>query len=201
MMKRARSLKGRSAPRPSRPRRSVRLATVTVMAVVFVAVLVAGCQGDPPRRGKPAGWVPSALPAYTATVQAAAVRTREVKGYSRILTTSQGLSIYVNNGPATSGEAVCTGSCTSVWHPVLVNLGNLVDPGTLGVRISTIDRPGQGHQLAVNGRRAYTFVADRPGQLQGDLFITGASGGRTYTWRAVRVPSDAPGQVVFRPRK
>ncbi|MFD2077756.1 COG4315 family predicted lipoprotein [Actinopolymorpha cephalotaxi] len=171
------------------------------MAVVIVAALVAGCQGDSPTRGKPAAWVPSALPAYTPTVQAAAVRTREVKGYSRIMTTSQGLSIYVNDGPASPANAVCTGSCTSVWHPVLVNLGDLVDPGTLGVRISTIDRPGQGHQLAVNGRRAYTFVADRPGQLQGDLFITGSSSGKTYTWRAVRVPKGAPAQVVFKPRK
>ncbi|MET9019563.1 hypothetical protein ABZV93_06245 [Actinopolymorpha sp. NPDC004070] len=144
MMNQARSLDDRFTPRP-RPRRpqTVVRAAATVVAAVMVATLLTGCQrGSPSERGKPAGWVPSALPAYTATVQAAAVRTREVKGYSRILTTTQGLSIYVN-----------------------------------------------------------TFVADRPGELQGDLFITGSSSGRTYTWRAVRVPKNAPTDVVFKPRK
>ncbi|SDS01159.1 hypothetical protein [Actinopolymorpha singaporensis] len=199
-MNRARSLQGRSAPRRSRS--VVRLATGTVMASVTAAALLTGCQGDPPpKRGEPAGWVPSALPAYTASVQPAAVKTREVKGYSRILTTSGGLSIYVNNSPPNPANPVCTGSCTSVWHPVLVNLGGLVDPGTLGVRIATIDLPGLGHQLTVNGHRAYTFVADRPGDLRGDRFITGSSSGRTYTWRAVRVPQGAPREVVFKPRK
>ncbi|MGW0232163.1 hypothetical protein ACWDWO_27960 [Actinopolymorpha singaporensis] len=73
--------------------------------------------------------------------------------------------------------------------------------GSLGVRIATIDLPGLGHQLTVNGHRAYTFVADRPGDLRGDRFITGSSSGRTYTWRAVRVPQGAPREVVFKPRK
>jgi predicted lipoprotein with Yx(FWY)xxD motif len=201
-MKGARRVEGRSAPRRRRSRSVVRLVTVTVVASATAAALVTGCQESPPaKRGEPAGWIPSALPVYTASVQPAAVRTREVEGYSRILTTTQGLSIYVNNEPTNSRNPVCTGSCTSVWHPVLVDLGDLVDPGTLGVRISTIDRPGQGHQLAVNGQRAYTFAADRPGELQGDLFITGSRTGRTYTWRAVRVPHGAPDQVVFKPRK
>ncbi|MFD2077758.1 COG4315 family predicted lipoprotein [Actinopolymorpha cephalotaxi] len=129
------------------------------------------------------------------------VLTREVKGFSRLLTDHRGMTIYTNSGPVNSKVPGCTGSCTSVWHPVIVDARELTGPGSLGVRLTVLERPGGLHQLAVNGHRAYTFVADSgPGQVGGDSFITGGAQNRTYTWRAVRVADAAPTEVVFTPR-
>lgn len=176
-----------------------------VVATVTVAVLVVvlnGCQGSPPpEHGRPAGSVPSARPAFTPTVGPPVVRTVEIKGHSRFLADYRGATLYTSTGPVNAKGPLCTGSCTSVWHPVLVHSAGLRDPGGLGVRIGTLDRPGGLHQLAVNGHRAYTFVDDtKPGQLTGDGFITGGLSGQTHTWRAVRVSPRAPARVVFTPK-
>ncbi|MFD2077755.1 Predicted lipoprotein with conserved Yx(FWY)xxD motif [Actinopolymorpha cephalotaxi] len=177
----------------------VRLA---VAATVVGALLVTGCGGNPKpsQSGDPAGFVPSAPPAYTPTAGPSVLRSREIAGFSRLLTDHRGLTVYTNSGPVNSKVGVCTGSCTSVWHPVVVRTGDVADPGTLGVRIGVADRAGGLHQITVNGHRAFTFVDDKPGQARGDRFITGGPKGQTYTWRAVVVPKDAPTQVVLKPR-
>ena len=196
---RARSLDGRIAPYPRRPSRAVRLA---MAATVAAALLVAGCGGNtkPPKAGDPAGFAPSAPPAYTPTAGPSMLRTREIAGFSRLLADHRGLTVYTNSGPVSSAVGVCTGSCTSVWHPVVVRSGGLADPDALGVRIGVAERPGGLHQITVNGRRAFTFVDDRPGQARGDQFITGGPKGQTYTWRAVVVSKDAPAQIVLKPK-
>ncbi|GAA2757609.1 hypothetical protein [Actinopolymorpha rutila] len=198
-MSRARSLDGRIAPYVRPASGVVRLA---VAASAAAMVLATGCGGgsNPPEPGKPAGFVPSAAPAYTPTVGPSVLRTREVAGHSRLLTDHRGLTLYTNSGPVNSKVAVCTGSCTTVWHPVVVGAGDLADPGTLGVRIGVSNRPGSLHQITVNGRRAYTFVDDRPGEARGDRFITGGPNGQTYSWQAVVVSKDAPNQIVLKPR-
>lgn len=185
----------------TRLRAGRRIVVATLTAAVSAVMLVVGCQGSSPSaRGKPAGLVPSARPVFTPTVGPSVVRTVEAKGHSRFLADYRGRTLYTSTGPASAKTPLCTGSCTSVWHPVLVHSTGLSDPAGLGVRIGTLDRPGGLHQLAVNGHRAYTFVGDtKPGQLSGDGFITGGLQGRTHTWRAVRVSPGAPVRVVFKP--
>ncbi|MET9019564.1 hypothetical protein ABZV93_06250 [Actinopolymorpha sp. NPDC004070] len=200
MTNRAQALCGRI---PQRRQRAAAGVVRSAMAAAVVAVLLAaGCGGNPKpsEPDKAVGFVPSAPPAYTPTVGPSTLRTRDIAGFSRLLTDHRGLTIYINNAPVDSKVGVCAGSCTSVWHPVVVGTADLADPGTLGVRIGVLDRPGSLHQITVNGRRAYTFVDDRPGQARGDRFITGGPKGRTYTWRAVVVPDNAPTRVVLKPK-
>lgn len=114
---------------PARSQRSGPLTCarrLAVVAVVAAAVLVAGCQGNPPtaKPGRPAGFVPSAPGAYKATVGPSVVKSRDVKGYGRVLADYRGLTIYTNNGPPNTKVARCTGSCTTIWHPVLVERRN-----------------------------------------------------------------------------
>jgi predicted lipoprotein with Yx(FWY)xxD motif len=192
----ARSSRCGSAPPAARWSGVARLA---LAGIVAVAVLAAGCQGSPPPahiRGKSAGWIPKAPPAFTPTTGPSVVRVVTIRG-GRFLTDARGMTIYLNNGPAK--VPWCTGSCTYVWHPVLVTLGHVVDSGNLGVRLGILDRPGGLHQVSVNGHRAYTFSGDtKPGQFHGASFITGRGPGRLYTWRPVPVTDNAPTAIVLK---
>lgn len=197
-----RSQDSRPAPRARRPGLGWS-AGAGVTAAIMSMASVAGCQGNSPspRRDPTAAVVPSAPAAFTPTVGPSVVRTREVRGFSRLLTDHRGMTVYTNSGPVNSKMPACTGSCTSVWHPVIVDARELTGPGSLGVRLTVLERPDGLHQLAVNGHRAYTFVADTgPGQVGGDTFITGGPHNQTYTWRAARVADAAPTEVVFTPR-
>ncbi len=86
---------------------------------------------------------------------------------------------------------------------MIIAAANVFDSNKyVGAQVSTLPRPGGLHQLALNGRRAYTFVGDtKPGLITGDRFVTGGqTPGQNYIWRAVVVPKSAPTEIVLTPR-
>ncbi len=188
---------------PARRARGVGGRVLATASTVALVLSLAGChqESPPSKHGEPAGFTPTAPSAYTPTVGPSVLTTTvESGGQRRLLGDYRGRTLYVSTGPVNAESPLCTGTCTSVWHPVLVRTAKLTDTGSLGVRVTTLQRPGGLYQLAVNGHRAYTFVDDgRPGQFKGDMFITGGAGGRTFTWRPVRVSKDAPSRVALKP--
>jgi predicted lipoprotein with Yx(FWY)xxD motif len=78
------------------------------------------------------------------------------------------------------GKFICTGACTSTWHPLLVPAGTKPKgPVTLG----TVERPEGKTQVTFKGRPLYTFSGDsKAGQANGEGFMD------VGTWHAAIVP-------------
>jgi predicted lipoprotein with Yx(FWY)xxD motif len=96
-----------------------------------------------------------------------------------VLTTTKGRTLY-SLSVEKHGKFVCTGSCLSIWHPLLVPAGvHPIGPVTLG----TIKRPEGGTQVTYKGRPLYRFGGDtKAGQANGE----GAKD--VGTWHAATAP-------------
>ncbi len=96
-----------------------------------------------------------------------------------VLTTNKGRTLY-SLSVEKHGRFVCTGSCLSIWHPLLVPAG--VRP-TGPVKLGTIVRPEGGTQVTYKGRPLYRFGGDtKAGQANGE----GAKD--VGTWHAATPP-------------
>jgi predicted lipoprotein with Yx(FWY)xxD motif len=84
-----------------------------------------------------------------------------------ILTNAQGLTLYYRTTDTAS--SVCSGSCASVWPPLLstsVPAGSTSMPGKL-----TIQTNANGSQVEYNGHPLYTYAHDTAaGQTNGECF-------------------------------
>jgi predicted lipoprotein with Yx(FWY)xxD motif len=86
---------------------------------------------------------------------------------STVLTTTRDRTLY-SLSAETQGRFLCTGACTSTWHPLVVVAG--VKP-TGPVRLGTIERPEGRTQVTYKGRPLYSFSGDsRPGEVNGEGF-------------------------------
>lgn len=82
-----------------------------------------------------------------------------------VLTTTTGRTLY-SLSVEKNGRFICTGSCLSVWHPLMVPPG--VKP-TGPVKLGTIARPEGGTQVTCKGRPLYRFGGDSgPGEANGE---------------------------------
>ena len=101
-----------------------------------------------------------------------------------ILVDSKGMTLYVfaNDAMNTSN---CTGSCATVWPPLLTNGAPTAGTGVNASLLGTIKRADGGTQVTYNGLPLYTFVNDKvPGNATGQgvqSFFVINSAGMTIT--------------------
>lgn len=99
-----------------------------------------------------------------------------------VLTTTKGRTLYSLSAEK-HGKFICTASCLSVWHPLLVPSG--VRP-TGPVKLGTIARPEGGTQVTYKGKPLYRFGGDtKAGQANGEGIKD------IGTWHAAAVPQQA----------
>ena len=99
-----------------------------------------------------------------------------------VLTTTKGRTLY-SLSVEESGKFICTGSCLSVWHPLMVPAG--VRP-TGPVKLGTVERPEGGTQVTYKGRPLYRFGGDtKAGQANGEGIKD------VGTWHAASAPQSA----------
>jgi predicted lipoprotein with Yx(FWY)xxD motif len=99
-----------------------------------------------------------------------------------VLTTTKGRTLY-SLSVEKNGKFICTGSCLSVWHPLMVPTG--VRP-TGPVKLGTIERPESGTQVTYKGRPLYRFGGDtKVGQANGEGIKD------VGTWHAASAPPRA----------
>jgi predicted lipoprotein with Yx(FWY)xxD motif len=99
-----------------------------------------------------------------------------------VLTTTKGRTLY-SLSVEKNGKFICTSSCLSVWHPLLVPTG--VRP-TGPVKLGTIERPEGGTQVTYKGRPLYRFGGDtKAGQANGEGIKD------VGTWHAASPPQKA----------
>ena len=176
------------------PASAVLLRTL-VGAVILALALVTGCQAEQPARpAKNYGYtVPSPL-SFTPTPEPAVIGTAVIRGRVRVLTDYRRMTLYSRDTPSEVPRPSCVATCADVWRPVIVH-GSLPGqqlPG-VNIRVRTLPRSGGLHQLAINSHRVYTFSGDRrPGDIKGNLIVTGTPDSRIHMWRPVTVPLTSP---------
>jgi predicted lipoprotein with Yx(FWY)xxD motif len=99
-----------------------------------------------------------------------------------VLMTTRGRTLYSLSAEK-KGRFICTSSCLSTWHPLLVSTG--VRP-TGPVKLGTIERPEGGTQVTYKGRPLYRFGGDtKAGQANGEGIKD------VGTWHAASPPQQA----------
>jgi predicted lipoprotein with Yx(FWY)xxD motif len=99
-----------------------------------------------------------------------------------VLTTTKGRTLY-SLSVEKHGKFICTGSCLSVWHPLMVPAG--VRP-TGPVKLGTVERPEGGTQVTYEGRPLYRFGGDaKAGEANGEGIKD------VGTWHAASPPQKA----------
>ena len=116
-------------------------------------------------------WGPTASATVTsdarATTSGGVMQVKHTPAGS-VLANSRGFTVYYflvdKRG---SGKSKCTGSCATIWPPVLAPVripANVKLPGKVGF----ITRPGGARQLTIGGWPVYTYAGDhKPGQSHG----------------------------------
>ncbi len=128
-----------------------------------IGLLAAGC-------GTASAKAPSPTKASTASAVTASVRIGHatVKGKSmQVLTNAQGMTLYweTTDTPTTSH---CTGSCASLWPPLLTSHSSLASPAGL-TKPWAVVKDGNGNQVSYDGHLLYTYSGDTaPGQAAGE---------------------------------
>jgi predicted lipoprotein with Yx(FWY)xxD motif len=79
--------------------------------------------------------------------------------YGKMLATVGGASLYTTPAP-------CTGGCLSIWPPLLIPKGKKIPTGVSG--LATAKLAHHRRQISYNGKRLYTFYADRSGDVTGN---------------------------------
>lgn len=127
--------------------------------------------------------VPPKTRAGSKTVELNATEQDTIGTY---LTDGAGRALYrFDNDSAEPPKATCNGDCATAWPPLLIKSpGRIfpkgVDPKILGY----VERADHTCQVTVNGWPVYYFVADKPGDVNGQgingkWFAVSPTGGRT----------------------
>lgn len=82
-----------------------------------------------------------------------------------VLTNNKGRTLY-SLSVEKHGKFICTGSCLSIWHPLVVQVG-VTPKGP--VPLGTVKRPDGRTQVTFKGRPLYTFNGDsKKGDANGE---------------------------------
>jgi predicted lipoprotein with Yx(FWY)xxD motif len=119
-----------------------------------VAVALAGC-GQAVHAG-----VPPAAP----TPNVVAIRVATSPTLGSYLTTAAGRTLYYfapeRDSHSATPHIVCTGSCVTIWPPLLAQSGLLSASQTLPSTLRTVGRPDGGRQVTYADWPLYTFSGD-----------------------------------------
>ena len=114
---------------------------------------------------------PTATPVPTPTAAPAgvSVRTGGTTNAGTVLVDAQGRTLYRFTAE-TSGSIACTGSCASIWRPLVLPQGQQVSPqGSLPGHFASMARPEGTVQATYNGWPLYTYSGDTSaGQATGN---------------------------------
>ena len=141
--------------------------SVGIASVATLLILTACAKSTTSNAGAGGGGVTSPAPAGSVTVS-----TTSVAGLGSVLVDSNGLTLYYDDAES-GGSIACTGSCASVWPPLLLPSGvstAMAGSGVDASQFGTIDRPDGGTQVTYGGMPLYLFTGDTAGQATGQGF-------------------------------
>lgn len=139
------------------PRRSRWFSLLAAAVMLGASMALAACGSTAPP-----------TPSSGAAVAPVKVGQATVKGKStKVLTTPSGMTLYYFTSD-TKTKSNCTGSCASLWPPLLTSSKSLSDPSGLTKPFSVV-KDGNGEQVEYDGHLLYTYSGDtQPGQALGE---------------------------------
>ena len=153
---------------PGTVRRHAR-ALVTVVAVVALAATAAACSRTPTGGTPPPNFGGPTKPLLAGSPHQ--VITGEVHGLGTVLTTGQGLTLYVYAPDQGRGTSICYDICAAEWPPMLLAPGTTTPQAGPGVEtglLGTTRRTDGTLQVTYAGWPLYRWVGDvEPGQATG----------------------------------
>lgn len=163
-----------------------RNSTMAIAAVSLLAIGLAACGGSNDSSSTSA----SATQSSTASAGGSTVATKSVSGVGTVLVDSKGDALYTNNMDSGS-KVACTGSCTSIWPPLMAASNGQPTSGDSAVQAKLgVVKTAGGSQVTYGGKPLYTFVQDSPGQVTGNG-VMDSFGGTNFTWTAATVSGQA----------
>ena len=139
----------------------------------------------------------AALSSASGSINSATTVTRGHALGKTVLVNRTGRTLY-SLSAETNGRFICTGSCVSTWHPLVVRRGQ---KPTGAHALGTIRRPTGQTQVTYKGKPLYTFAGDqKPGNANGEGFkdvgvwhVAAVSGSTGSTPAAPQPMSTSPG--------
>ena len=148
---------------------------LTIAAVALVAIGLAACGGSSNSSDN------ATAAASTTAGGSNTVSTKSVSGVGTVLVDSKGDALYTNNQDSGMNVA-CTGSCTSIWVPLMAPSSGQPTASDQAVQAKLgVVKSQSGSQVTYGGKPLYTFVQDSPGEVTGNGF-TDNFGGTSFTW-------------------
>lgn len=144
-----------------------RTLTIFAFGLALASLMLAGCGATSGGNGGGAygsggtSTSPAATNTAASSTGAASIgtATATVNGQSvTILTDSAGKTLYYFK-PDTATTSTCTGSCASIWPPVLASGGTPTSTANLPGKLAVIS-DANGMQVTYNGHPLYTFAND-----------------------------------------
>ena len=165
-----------------RPSRRSRVGISAAAGAVLLGAVLTGCSSSSPSTASTPTTTSMSSPAVTATSAAAALKTVSNATLGTILVDANGATVYrFDADSANPPTSHCTGSCASVWPPVVAGSGALTAQGFAQSELGTITRSDGTKQVTVDGWPVYTYTGDSAaGQTNGQKL--NVNGG---TWWAV----------------
>ncbi|UZX04888.1 hypothetical protein F8G81_21530 [Arthrobacter sp. CDRTa11] len=176
----------------------------TGFAALVLAAALSGCGGSPGTTtttpAAPAAPETTSSPGTTSAspgtsspgASAAADLKTESSSAGEIVVDAKGMSVYFfTKDVKDSGTSACTGSCITLWPPVITPASSPAAEGVTG-KLGTITTPEGAKQVTLNGLPLYYYAEDKePGDIKGqgfsnvwylaspsgDMIKTGASAG------------------------
>ena len=110
-----------------------------------------------------------------------AVDVRHIAGVGDVLVDASGHPLYTPDQEA-NGKIRCVDECLSFWLPLEAGSNPTAADGA--GKLALITRPDQTMQVTVDGKPAYSFSEDSPGEVTGDGFKD-SFGGQKFTWHVL----------------
>ena len=148
-----------------------------IALISALALLSLACSSNSTISNTPAN--PSATPLSAATstpttssstAGGLTVNVKDSGTMGKILTGSNGRTLYRFDRDTTPGTSACTGACTQTWPALLLTQGDPKGSSDLVGKLDTFNRQDPvGRQVTYNGSPLYYFATDtQPGDTKGD---------------------------------
>jgi predicted lipoprotein with Yx(FWY)xxD motif len=103
---------------------------------------------------------PKKKPTKSAGPTGPAEVTTATAGATTVLATKAGRTLYALTNPTEMASFWCTGSCLTVWVPLLTKGAPTAGGSALTGDLSTVNRPDVGTQVTYNGYPVYRYTGD-----------------------------------------
>lgn len=163
---------------------ATRTYTASLALAAAVALTFSACGGSTNSSASPS--------APGGSTTAKTVSLSNVDGVGEILVDGNGDALYSAEQEA-GGTVLCTSSCTSIWLPLTLPAGvtNPTSSSDLAPKLSVVQRPDGGEQVAFDGKPLYRFAEDQgPGAVSGDG-VSDSFDGASFSWHVA-----SPGPVA-----